>query len=346
MRAFLAAGILLTLTGYSEARDRRPITVDPHRGATEVQPQGPPPVLLEVRRSRRGETRVWVQTATGEAPGSESPEAFWIAFYNSVSDGLYPLSSDGRGRHRSRRHQTIAPHERLGQLCERQARELSGWDADGLAQRVGADGGQSAQLREVRATAERESVSLLQVCQDETPKTSAWKLDLLMRRVRAMEQAARQVQVPLVRFFETLRPDQRERLATAAAGSARPRDETDDKRAAMFCDILIPPSRVQRAVAMLARATRPDEGRAASFNAVMSAAARAQQRLHQSCTIERVGDPVKQLDVMRERLRMAAEAIEPVHTALVSYSEALDRRQWRAFARLGFGGDIQAEGRR
>lgn len=328
--------------GGLDARERR----QPDTAAAMGGPDQTPPVLLEVRRTRRGETRVRVRTTAEEAPGSEAPEAFWIGFYNSVTDVLYP--SDGRrAGSRKRKAQRLAdPGVRLGLLCAKQARELAAWQAESLAQRVGADESQRAQLQEVAGVAQAGSEMLGRACGPLDAHPSAAALELLLSRVQAMQTAADAMQPPLARFVDSLRPDQREKYAAASAGVRPERDDVDQQRAAVFCGLLVPPERASATVHKLARTTRPRADQARLFNDLMAAVARSQQVLHQSCALQRAGEALAQLEVMQRRLRLTAEAVQTVKAALSGFSESLDGRQRRSLARLGYGDDPRAQASR
>jgi hypothetical protein len=159
-----------------------------------------------------------------------------------------------------------------------------------------------------------------------------------------MQHAADRVHAPVGRFFDALRPEQQQKHA--AAPSKPERDLTDQQRASVFCSLLVPPERVGATTHQVMRAIRPQGHQAALFNDVMAAAVRSQQLLHESCTIERTGDALKQLDMMRKRLQITAEAIGMMHAAVSRLAESLEGRQRRSFARLGFGAGAQAQASR
>ena len=86
---------------------------------------------------------------------------------------------------------------------------------------------------------------------------------------------------------------------------------------------------------------------AQAVNEVMAAAMRGHRLLHESCALDRSGDPLRQLEVMRQRLQMSADAVEGLRSALEDYVASLDARQKRRFARLGYGvGEARASARR
>jgi hypothetical protein len=117
----------------------------------------------------------------------------------------------------------------------------------------------------------------------------------------------------------------------------RERNVLEQQHATAFCRVLVGADRVDGFARPLLRASQPRREQRSAANEVMVAALRGHQLLYESCALDRSGDPLNQLEVMRQRLQMSADAADGLRSALEDYHAALDERQKRGFVRMGYG---------
>jgi hypothetical protein len=300
-------------------------------------------VQLEVHRARTGGMRIRAGTDGLEPPGAEAPEAFWIAFYNSVTDALFAATERPRGR---RGGIPMDSQTRLDLLCRKQAQELAQWPVDALAARIAPTAEQKQHLDALRDATMRAQAGLAAACEEPPPAGTLQRLAEVEHRLRGMLQAAEAIRPALKALVDHLDPEGRRRFELLGHGR-QPRNGADQERALAFCHALVGARRVDRFARALLGASRPRREQARAVNEVMAAAMRGHRLLHESCALDRSGDPLMQLEVMRQRLQMSADAVEGLRSALDDYHDSLDARQKRRFARLGYGiGEARASARR
>jgi hypothetical protein len=231
--------------------------------------------------------------------------------------------------------------------CDRQLLELKNLPTDSIAKIIEPDNAQANALKDVRKVAEGTATALAATCPRQDPATPPLRLAAAERGIGAVEAAMEQLQPPLETFYQSLRDEQRARLATGilvvdsdvTGGATAPkrsrrhnRARRDDRAAerAWDCGQWIevlrtwPLDRVQRSLRPAPRQRGPFYEMVASFQF-------AADSLEDSCPRQEIPTPTGRLEYMKDKLEALHQAATLIRAPLGHFYEVLDDGQKTRF---------------
>jgi hypothetical protein len=234
---------------------------------------------------------------------------------------------------------TIAAPGRLLQatrdFCADQAKGITAWPLDRIAETVRPNADQRALLEDLRKASAQAAAQFKEACPDAVPLTPPGRLDAMIERLEATDEAIQTVRPAIEAFYNSLSDEQKARfnelgpqLARGGQRSgAKPEAQADcsDQKAGIG----------NLAVDRIEQVVQPNDSQGAALDKLDEAIEKAVASLREACPNTTPMTPVGRLDVMQKRTEAMLAAATTVRPALEEFYAVLSDEQKAKFNRLG-----------
>ena len=288
------------------------------------------------------------------------PEAYdpgyWAYAYDDMFDGVFfpdgapyaeyaaegPYAGpDGRVTTGSAPSRPAAPG-RVAQatrdFCADQAKGVTAWPLAQIADAVQPNEDQKVLLANLQKAAEEAAARFKDACPDAVPMTPPGRLEVIVQRLQATDEAIQTVKPALQAFYNSLSDEQKARFNEIGSQLGQPRQQrtasNDAKAVTANC------SGEKAGISDLAinhveEAVRPTETQGAALDKLDDAMKKAVETLLGACPNTIPQTPVGRLDAMQKRMEAMIGAANTVRPALEEFYAALNDEQKAKFNRLG-----------
>jgi hypothetical protein len=216
----------------------------------------------------------------------------------------------------------------LAQTCEGFAPGVSDLPIQSLEKIAGPAGDERATLQDLKDASAKASDILKQSCPAETPLTPVARLDAMQHRLQAMEQAGEAVRGPLLRFYDSLADDRKQRLNALAASNAQRRSKTARASGvdigalctsqAEFTNV--PTDEIANTISL-------DGAQQQQLATLKAASAQASDELKASCPSAIPDTVERRLDAAQKRVAALIQAVNTIRPAVRDFFASLTDEQ-------------------
>jgi hypothetical protein len=222
-------------------------------------------------------------------------------------------------------------------FCAGQATGATAWPLDKIADAVQPNEQQKALLEDLRKASELAAADFKDACPESVPMTPPGRLQAMIQRLQATDQAVQTVKPALEAFYNSLSDEQKARFneigPELAAAKRRPAGEAANTAQADCSSDKAGLSNL--AANRIEDALRPTEAQGEALDKLEDAMQKAVDSLRDACPNTTPLTPVGRLDVMQKRLEAMIAAGNTVRPALEEFYAALSNEQKAKFNRLG-----------
>jgi hypothetical protein len=218
-----------------------------------------------------------------------------------------------------------------GRICTGQARGITDFSIDKIAQQIQPDQKQQDLLNKLKDAIVKAVGILQEACPADLPSTPTGRLDGMLTRVNAMLQAVQTIRPALDDFYQSLSDEQRERFNTLDQNATANHAQRADL--AKLCDSrttsanTLPTARIERSLKLSSE-------QETALQELKDASARAADALKAKCQADQTLTPTGRLAAMEERLVAMSQALTATRTALTSFYSSLNDEQKARFDRM------------
>jgi hypothetical protein len=218
-------------------------------------------------------------------------------------------------------------------FCAEQAKGVAAWPFTQITDAVQPNEDQKGLLENLRKASSDAATRFKDACPNAVPMTPAGRLELIVARLKATDDALQTVKPALVAFYGSLSDEQKARFNEIGAALGQPRvgkapqaEANCSAEKAGISNLAI--NRIEQAV-------RPTESQGAALDKLDQAMQKAVDTLREACPNSIPQTPVGRLDVMQKRLETMMEAANIVRPALDEFYGSLGDEQKAKLNRLG-----------
>jgi hypothetical protein len=288
------------------------------------------------------------------------PEAYdpgyWAYAYDDMFDGVFfpdgapyaeyaaegPYASpDGRTTTGSAPSRAAAPG-RVAQatrdFCADQAKGVTAWPLDKIADAVQPTEDQKALLADLQKASDEAATRFKDACPDAVPMTPPGRLQTMIQRLQATDEAVQTVKPALQALYNLLNDEQKARFNEIGPQLGQPRQQrtaSNDSQAVTANCSSEKAGLSNLAINRVEDTVRPSETQGAALDKLDDAMQKAIETLRGACPNTVPQTPVGRLDVMQKRLEAMIDAANTVRPALEEFYAALNDEQKAKFNRLG-----------
>jgi len=278
---------------------------------------------------------------------------YWAYAYDDMFDGVFfpdgaPYAAyaaegpyagpDGRITTGSAPSRPAAPGrvtQATRDFCADQAKGVTAWPLDQIAEAVRPNEDQKGLLENLRQASNEAAAKFKAACPDAVPMTPVSRLQAIIQRLQATDDAIQTVKPALVAFTNSLSDEQKARFNEVGAqlGQPKQRSATQSRPEANCSGEKAGISNL--AVNRMEAAVRPTEAQGAALDKLDAAMQKAVEALNTACPNAIPQTPVGRLDVMQKRVEAMLNAANTVRPALEEFYTSLNDEQKAKLNRLG-----------
>jgi hypothetical protein len=288
------------------------------------------------------------------------PEAYdpgyWAYAYDDMFDGIFfpdgapyaeyaaegpYVGADGRATTGSAPSRVVTPGrvpQATRDFCADQAKGVTAWPLEQIANAVQPTEDQKALLADLHRASEEAAARFRDSCPDAVPMTPPGRLEVMIQRLQATDEAIQTVKPALQAFYNSLNDEQKARFNEIGAQLGQPRQQRAGARISQASQANCSSEKagisnlpINRVEEML----RPTEQQGAALDKLDDAMQKAIETLREACPNTIPQTPVGRLDVMQKRLEAMIHAASTVRPALEEFYASLNDEQKAKFNRLG-----------
>lgn len=264
----------------------------------------------------------------GYAPEYYAPEDAYAYAGSAGSESIYDRAA-------SRASQTTgstAPSASSERICSGQARGLTDFSIQKIADQVQPNQDQQNLLNALKAASVKAVDIMQQACPGELPSTPTGRLAAMRSRVDAMLKAVEVVRPALDKFYQSLSDEQRERFIAVDQGeqAGRPQrgaDLNDLCQGDLRTKSGLPIDRIERTLHLN---TDQEMGLRSLDQATLDSA----KMLQAKCQPDQSLTPPGRLTAMQDRLQVMLKALDTTQAALSKFYGSLSDEQKAQFDRI------------
>jgi hypothetical protein len=278
---------------------------------------------------------------------------YWDYAYDDFFDGLFfpdgapyaryaaegPYSSpDGRTTTGSAPSHIAAPGRLTAAMrgfCADQAKGLTAWPLAEITEAVQPNEDQKGLIENFRKASEEAAAKFGDSCPTAVPMTPPGRLQAVLLRLKATDEAIGIVKPALTAFYGSLSDEQKARFNEIGVQLGQPRQQgaARSQRQANCSGEKIGLSGL--AINRVEEAVRPSETQGAALDRLDEAMQKAVQTLETACPDTTALTPVGRLDTMQQRIQAMIDAANTVRPALEEFYASLNDEQKAKLNRLG-----------
>ncbi|MBV9460354.1 MAG: Spy/CpxP family protein refolding chaperone [Bradyrhizobium sp.] len=264
----------------------------------------------------------------GYAPEYYAPEDAYAYAGTAGSESVYDRAS-------SRASQTTgstSPSASSERICSGQAKGLTDFSVQKIADQVQPNQNQQALLDALKAASVKAVDIMQQACPGELPSTPTGRLAAMRTRVDAMLKAVEVVRPALDKFYQSLNDEQRERFIAVDQGEQASRARAGSNLNDLCQGDLrtksgLPIDRIERTLHLN---TDQEMGLRSLDQATLDSA----KMLQAKCQPEQSLTPPGRLAAMQDRLQVMEKALDTTQAALTKFYGSLSDEQKAQFDRI------------
>jgi hypothetical protein len=221
-------------------------------------------------------------------------------------------------------------------FCAEQAKGITAWPFDRIEQAVQPNAEQKAMLQQLAKISNDAAAEFRDACPNVVPLTPVGRLEAMVARLKAMNDAVKAVRPVLTRFYESLSDEQKARFNELGPDlDQRKRAPSQQADAAQANCSGEKAGLSNLAVERIEDVVQPTDAQAAALDKLDEATEKAVDTLRAACPSATPLTPVGRLEVMQKRLEAMIEAANAVRPALEEFYASLSDEQKAKFNRLG-----------
>jgi hypothetical protein len=264
----------------------------------------------------------------GYAPEYYAPEDTYAYAGSAGSESVYD-------RAESRASQTTgstAPSANSERICSGQAKGLTDFSIQKIADQVQPNHNQQALLDELKAASVKAVDIMQQACPGELPSTPTGRLAAMRSRVDAMLKAVEVVRPALDKFYQSLSDEQRERFIAAdqdeqAGRPQRGADLNDLCQGDLRTKSGLPIEKIERTLHL-------NSDQQMGLRSLDEATLDSAKMLQAKCQPDQSLTPPGRLAAMEDRLQVMQKALDTTQAALTKFYGSLSDEQKAQFDRI------------
>jgi hypothetical protein len=278
---------------------------------------------------------------------------YWAYAYDDLFDGVFfpdgapyveyaaegPYSGpDGRVTTGSAPSRTATPgriSQATHEFCADQAKGMTAWPLKQIADAVQPNEDQKQLLEDLRQASEAAAADFKNACPTAVPMTPPGRLQAMLLRLKATDDAIQTVKPVLAKFYDSLNDEQKARFNEVGTQLGQPRQSGAKQTQAKASCSAEKAGISELAVNRVEEAVRPSETQGAALDTLDEAMQKAVEALRTACPDSTAQTPVGRLDAMQKRLEAMIDAANTVRPALETFYASLDDEQKAKFNRLG-----------
>jgi hypothetical protein len=220
-------------------------------------------------------------------------------------------------------------------FCAEQPNGITAWPLEQIAEAVQATEQQNTLLANLQKAADEAAARFKDACPEAVPMTPPGRLQAMVQRLQATDEAIQTVKPALRVFYKSLSDEQKARFNEIGQQLGQPRTVPRNGQAsaancsgekAGITDLAI--NRVEETV-------RPTDQQGAALDKLDEAMTKAVEVLREACPNTTPQTPVGRLDMMQKRVEALLDAANIVRPALEEFYASLNDEQKAKFNRLG-----------
>ena len=221
-------------------------------------------------------------------------------------------------------------------FCADQAKGVTGWPLEQISEAVQPNEDQKGLLDNLQKASDEAATRFKDACPESVPMTPNGRLEAIIQRLQATDEAIKTVKPPLEAFTASLSDEQKARFNEIGPQLGKPRQTgaapSKDEQAncssekAGISNLAI--NRIEDAV-------RPSETQGAALDKLDEAMQKAVGILRDACPNTIPQTPVGRLDVMQRRIEAMIDAASTVRPTLEEFYGSLTDEQKAKLNRLG-----------
>jgi hypothetical protein len=267
---------------------------------------------------------VFVGIYGGYAPEYYEAENAYAYAGSSASQRSYDRATNSSG--------TASQSAGAERICTGEAKGVTDFAIQKIAQQVGPDQKQQDLLDELKAASVKAVDIMQQACPTELPSTPTGRLAAMRTRVEAMLKAVEVVRPALDKFYQSLSDEQRERFIAVDQGqqAARPQrgaDLNDLCQGDLRTKTGLPVEKIERTLHL-------DPDQETGLRALDEATLDSARMLQAKCQPDQSLTPPGRLAAMEDRLQVMVKALDTTQAALSKFYGSLSDEQKARFDRL------------
>jgi hypothetical protein len=224
-------------------------------------------------------------------------------------------------------------------FCADQAKGITAWPLEQIAQAVQPNAEQKALLDDLRNASNDAANQLKQACPDAVPMTPPGRLQAMTMRLQATADAVKTVKPALSKFYESLSDEQKARFNEVGPGigqQKQPQRPAGNEQEAAQANCSSEKAGLSGlAINRIEDSVQPTDAQESGLDRLDSAMQKAVDTLRDACPNTTPLTPVGRLDVMQRRLEAMIGAANAVRPALDDFYASLNDEQKAKFNRLG-----------
>jgi hypothetical protein len=277
---------------------------------------------------------------------------YWAYAYDDMFDGVFfpdgaPYATytaegpyagpDGRITTGSAPSRPLTPGrvtQATRDFCAEQAKGVTAWPLDQITDAVQPNEDQKGLLENLRRAADEAAAKFKEACPDAVPLTPVSRLQAMIQRLQATDEAIQTVKPALVAFTNSLSDEQKARFNEIGSQLGQPKHAAKQSQPEANC------SGEKAGISNLAvnrieDVVRPTETQGAALDKLDDAMQKAVQALNTACPNAIPQTPIGRLDVMQKRVEAMIDAANIVRPALEEFYTSLNDEQKAKLNRLG-----------
>ena len=264
----------------------------------------------------------------GYAPEYYAPEDTYAYAGSAGSEGVYDRAA-------SRASQTTgstAPSASAERICSGQAKGLTDFSIQKIADQVQPNQDQQALLDALKAASVKAIDIMQQACPGELPSTPTGRLAAMRSRVDAMLKAVEVVRPALDKFYQSLSDEQRERFIAVdqsqqASGGQAGSDLNDLCQGDLRTRSGLPIDKIERTLHL-------NSDQEMGLRSLDQATLDSAKMLQAKCQPDQSLTPPGRLTAMEDRLQVMLKALDTTQAALTKFYGSLNDEQKARFDRI------------
>jgi LTXXQ motif family protein len=266
-------------------------------------------------------------------------DPFWAYGYGDIYQAVFfPYSYDDYVQGPRAPERVARLKQAIGQSCDQEAGEVTGWPIDQIQAAVQPDQHQRELLDSLGNAIVQASDAIRSHCSSNLAFTPTERLAQMRDRLQSLVDAVNVVNPPLSSFYDSLSDEQKARFndvappqpRTAQRGQTAPGDLTGATiQSQCGAGVMAwPTDQIDRVV-------RPDDTQRAKLQALQSAAGQAADMIKAACPTEVPATPPARLAAEGKRLQAMLQGVETMQPALADFYDSLSDDQKARFNTMG-----------
>jgi hypothetical protein len=220
-------------------------------------------------------------------------------------------------------------------FCADQAKGVTAWPLEQIADAMQPNGEQKALLANLQKAAEEAAARFKDACPDAVPMTPSGRLQAIVQRLQATDEAIQTVKPALQAFYDSLSDEQKARFNEIGQQLGQPRAASKNAQASLANCSREKAGITNLAINRIEETVRPTEQQGAALDKLDEAMQKAVEILRGACPNTIPMTPVGRLDMMQKQDEALLAAANTVRPALEEFYASLNDEQKARINRLG-----------